>query len=119
MRDKILDYLIRSGFIDFYTKKLMFPSDIDSLYDDYVQEVWLQICEVPEEKWEKLYHPERQDPFYEVRNWVSVLVRNTVRSTTSSAYRKLKKQSTVAENLGYEEWTCLANTVEDNITVFK
>ena len=34
------------------------------------------------------------------------------------AYRKLKKQSTVAQNLNEEEWDFLKNTIPDNQTIF-
>ena len=119
MRDEILNYLIKSNFVTSYTKKLVYPSDKDNLQDDYISEVWLQICEIPEEKWLELYNRRpNQDEFYDIRNFVSVIIRNTVRSTTSSAYRKLKKQSTVAQNLNEEEWEFLKNTIADNQTIF-
>ena len=119
MRDKILNYLIKSNFVTSYTKKLVYPSDKDNLQDDYISEVWLQICEIPEEKWLELYNRRpNQDEFYDIRNFVSVIIRNTVRSTTSSAYRKLKKQSTIADNLSDDDWEILANTIPDNQTIF-
>ena len=119
IRDKVLKYLYDSGFVKFYTKKLMYPEDIEDLYEDFLQEVYFQLCEVPEEKWLELYNRrDNQDEFYDIRNWISVLIRNTVRSTTSSAYRKLKKQSTVADNLSDDDWEILANTVPDTNTIF-
>ena len=119
IREKVLKYLYDSGFVKFYTKKLMYPEDIEDLYEDYLQEVWFALCEVPESKWLELYNRRpNQDEFYDIRNWVSVLIRNTVHSTTSSAYRKLKKQSTIADNLSDEEWDFLKNTIEDTNTIF-
>ena len=119
MRDKILNYLIKSNFVTSYTKKLVYPSDKDNLQDDYISEVWLQICEIPEEKWLELYNRRpNQDEFYDIRNFVSVIIRNTVRSTTSSAYRKLKKQSTIADNLSDDDWEILKNTIADNQIIF-
>lgn len=119
MRDEILNYLIKSNFVTSYTKKLVYLSDKDNLQDDYISEVWLQICEIPEEKWLELYNRRpNQDEFYDIRNFVSVIIRNTVRSTTSSAYRKLKKQSTVADNLSDDDWEILANTIPDTNTMF-
>ena len=119
IRDKVLKYLYDSGFVKFYTKKLMYPEDIEDLYDDYLQEVWWQICEIPEEKWLELYNRRpNQDEFYDIRNWCSVLIRNTIRSTTSSAYRKLKKQKTVAQNISDDDWEILANTIPDTNTIF-
>ena len=119
MRDKVLKYLYDSNFVKYFVKKLMYPENIEDLYEDYLQEVWFALCEVPESKWSELYNRrDNQDEFYDIRNWVSVLIRNTVRSTTSSAYRKLKKQSTVAQNLNEEEWDFLKNTIPDNQTLF-
>lgn len=118
MREYVLDYLIKSKFIENYTKKLIFPSDIDNYYDDFVQEVWLAICEVGEDKWLELYNKRpNHDEFYDIRNWISVLIRNTVRSTTSTAYRKLKKQSTITQQCNEEEWKFLSNTIPDGTTI--
>lgn len=119
MRDEILNYLITSNFVTSYTKKLVYPSDKDNLQDDYISEVWLQLCEVKDEKWQEIMNNNKNsDPMYGVRNFVSVLITNTVRSTTSAAYRKLKKQSTVADNLTDDDWEILANTIPDNQTIF-
>lgn len=119
MRDEILDYLIKSKFVESYTKKLVYPSEKDILQDDYISEVWLQLCEVKDEKWQEIMNNNKNsDPMYGVRNFVSVIIKNTVRSVTSSAYRKLKKQSTVAQNLSDEEWDFLKNTIEDTNTLF-
>ena len=119
IREKVLKYLYDSNFVKYFVKKLMYPEDIEDLYEDFLQEVYFQLCEVPEEKWLELYNRrDNQDEFYDIRNWVSVLIRNTVRSTTSSAYRKLKKQSTVADNLSDDDWEILANTIPDTNTIF-
>ena len=119
MRDIILNYLIKSNFVESYTKKLVYPSDKADLQDDFLQEVWLQICEIPEKKWEEITRNNTNpDQMYGVRNFVSVVIRNTIISTTSAAYRKLKKQNTVAKQLNDGEWNYLANTVPDNQTMF-
>ena len=119
MRDIILDYLIKSNFVESYTKKLVYPSDKADLQDDFLQEVWLQICEIPEKKWEEITRNNTNpDQMYGVRNFVSVVIRNTVISTTSAAFRKLKKQNTVAKQLDEKEWQYLENTVPDNQTMF-
>ena len=119
IREKVLKYLYDCGYVKYYVKKLMYPEDIEDLYEDYLQEVWFALCEVPEGKWQELYNRRpNQDEFYDIRNWVSVLIRNTIRSTTSAAYRKLKKQKTVAENIDDGEWEILANTVPDTNTIF-
>ncbi len=119
MRDEVINYLLTSGFVENYTKKLIWPCDKADYQEDYLQEVWLCVCEVSEEKWNQLYNRRpNQDPYYDIRNWVSMLIRNTVRSTTSAAYRKLKKQSTVAKICDTAEWDYLANTVPDEQRMF-
>ena len=119
MRDIILDYLIKSNFVESYTKKLVYPSDKENLQDDFLQEVWLQICEIPEKKWEEITRNNTNpDQMYGVRNFVSVVIRNTVVSTTSAAYRKLKKAQTVSKQLDEKEWQYLSNVVPDTMTIF-
>ena len=119
IREKVLKYLYDCGYVKYYVKKLMYPDEIEDLYNDYLQEVWVALCEISEEKWQELYNRRpNQDEFYDIRNWVSVLIRNTIRSTTSSAYRKLKKQSTVAQNLNDDDWEILKNTIPDTNTIF-
>lgn len=118
-RDEIINYLVESGFVENYCKKLVYSSDKSEFQNDFIQEVWLQICEIPEKKWKEIMkNNTNSDRMYGVRNFVSVVIRNTVISTTSSAYRKLKKQNTVAKQLNDSEWNYLANTVEDTMTMF-
>lgn len=118
-RDEIINYLVESGFVENYCKKLVYPSDKENLQDDFISEVWLQICEIPEKKWKEIMkNNTNSDQMYGVRNFVSVVIRNTVVSTTSAAFRKLKKQNTVAKQLNDNEWQYLENTVPDNQTMF-
>lgn len=119
IREKVLKYLYESNFVESYTKKLVYPSDKENLQDDFIQEVWLQICEIPEKKWEEITRNNTNpDQMYGVRNFVSVVIRNTVVSTTSAAYRKLKKQNTVAKQMTDGEWQYLSNVVPDTMTIF-
>lgn len=118
-RDEIINYLVESGFVENYCKKLVYPSDKENLQDDFISEVWLQICEIPEKKWEEIMRNNTNtDEMYGVRNFVSVVIRNTVISTTSAAFRKLKKQNTVAKQMTDGEWQYLSNVVPDTMTMF-
>lgn len=120
IKDKCINYLLKSGFVVNYVKKLMYSEDIDSLYEDYVQEIWLSILEIKDQTWEKLYNKRcEQDEFYDVRNFISVVIRNNVRSTTSAAYRKLKKQFTISKNLNSEEWKYLENTIPETVSMLQ
>lgn len=118
-REEIIDYLVKSGFVDNYCKKLVYPSDKTDLQDDFIQECWLQVLEIPESKWIEIIDSNKnKDKYYGVRNFVSVVVRNTVRSTTSAAYRKLKKQATVATVVDDCTWKLLANTIPEEMRLF-
>ena len=117
IRNKCIDYLINSGFIEAYVKKLMFNSEIDNLYEDYVQEVYLAILEVPTEKITKLYtnsvDNNDKDSFYQLRNWISRLVYNTVHSDSSNAYKKLKKHSLTERTKNDIQWQVYRNSIEE------
>lgn len=97
LRDYAIEYLIDSGFVENLVKKTIFNSDIDDFYDDFLQETYLAILEQKNEKWIQLYNSsieKKVDFEYEIRNYVSRIILNTCRSTSSNAYRKLKKPST-------------------------
>lgn len=117
IKDYVVDYLLRSGFVAAYVKKLMFPSDIDNYYEDYLQEAWLSILEQKPQVWDKLCNSAQRketDLEYEARNYFSRVIANTVRSRSSNAYRKLKGCVRNQEQQDSVRWDVLANTVADN-----
>lgn len=120
-RDKCIDYLVKSNFIEAYVKKLMFSSDIDALYDDFKQEVYLSILEVPAEKIATLYNnsitAKDPDEFYQLRNFISRLVYNTVHSTSSTAYKKLKKHNLTEHIQTDVQWKIYANSIPENKSI--
>lgn len=120
-RDRCIDYLIKSGFIEAYVKKLMFNSEIDNLYQDYVQEVYLAILEVPTEKISKLYNNsvenEDKDEFYQLRNWISRLIYNTVHSDSSNAYKKLKRHSLTERIKNDVQWSVYKNSIPETTEI--
>lgn len=118
IRELEINYLVNSGFIENYTKKLIIPSDIDTLYEDYVQECWLAILELPTSKIAPLYKKgNHSDDFYELRNYISMVIRNTVRSTSSYAYKKLKRHKEVEYQQDSVRWEVLENTIADESEV--
>lgn len=121
IRDLCIDYLVNSGFVEAYVKKLMYPSDIDNLYEDFTQETWLAILEVPEQKIVNLYlnsiNDGDSDAFYQLRNWISRLIYNTVHSDSSNAYKKLKKHN-VSEKIQTEvQWDVYKASIPDERTI--
>ena len=110
LKDYAVNYLIRSGFVDALVKKTIYHEDIDEYYDDFRQEAYLSILELKLEVWSTLLKSaiEKDVEFeYEVRNYVSRVILNTCRSTSSNAYRKLKKPSVREKIIEDAKWSQL------------
>lgn len=77
-----------------YCRKLANSSDWP-IIDDLVQEIFLQLCEVPEEKWADLQKQgTKNDNMKAVRGYVSGLIYRNVKSANSKVYNRLKKHQT-------------------------
>lgn len=116
IKNYIVDYLIKSGFVVALTKKTIFPSDINDYLDDFISEVWLAILEQKPSVWIKLYNTAKEkgtDIEYEARNYVSRVILNTVRSTSSNAYRKLKKPSVREKIIEDAKWNQLRSDLTE------
>lgn len=116
LKDYAMDYLVRSGFVDALVKKNIFPDDIDNYYEDFRQEAYLAILELKIEVWSKLLKSAIEkdvDYEYEIRNYVSRVVLNTVKSTSSNAYRKLKKPSIREKIIEDAKWNQLRSDLTE------
>lgn len=90
-RDEILQYIYDLNFVEGYARKLASPQDWEMM-DDIIQDLYLQICEIPEEKWQKLLaQGTKKDSFHSVRGFVSGLIYRNVKSKNSKLYYHLKK----------------------------
>lgn len=120
LRDYAINYLIECGFVDALVKKSLFHDDIDNYYEDFLQETWLAILEQDDEKWVKLYRSAEEKGVgfdYEIRNYVSRIVLNTVKSTSSNAYRKLKKPSMREKIQDVTKWDVLKSQLVETKSV--
>lgn len=116
IKNYIVDYLIKSGFVVALTKKTIFPSDIHDYLDDFISEVWLAILEQKPSVWIKIYNTAKEngtDIEYEARNYFSRVILNTCRSTSSNAYRKLKKPSVREKTQEMTKWDILAQQLTE------
>lgn len=116
LKDYAMNYLVRSGFVDALVKKNIFPDDIDNYYEDFRQEAYLAILELKIEVWSKLLKSAIEkdvDYEYEIRNYVSRVVLNTVKSTSSNAYRKLKKSSIREKIIEDAKWSQLKSDLTE------
>lgn len=122
LKEKAIKYLLESGFVSAYVKKLMFNTDIDNLYNDYLNEAWLAILEQKDDLWLKLYNSaikKGKDFEYELRNYISVVIRNTVHSNSSNAYKKLKRHRTTEYTKDNDLWQFYANTIADEKDIYE
>lgn len=108
-RDSILDELVKSGFIEWYTLQLMsktsgFIVQTDEEYQEYIQEIWLQICEIQEDKLIDLYNENK------LKAYVSGLIHRNVKSNTSPAYTHIRKQNNKYIRKSDEDWEKYSDT---------
>lgn len=108
-RDKILDELVKSGFIEWYTLQLMsktsgFIVQTDEEYQEYIQEIWLQICEIQEDKLIDLYNENK------LKAYVSGLIHRNVKSNTSPAYTHIRKQNNKYIRKSDDDWEKYSDT---------
>lgn len=54
-RNDILEWLHYIGLVDNYIKKLEYDSVPPETVQDEIQDIWLEICELSQEKWDYLY----------------------------------------------------------------
>lgn len=108
-RDKILDELVKSCFIEWYTLQLMsktsgFIVQTDEEYQEYIQEIWLQICEIQEDKLIDLYKENK------LKAYVSGLIHRNVKSNTSPAYTHIRKQNNKYIRKSDDDWEKYSDT---------
>lgn len=93
-RDDIIDYLVNTHLIEWYVCKLLGCSNLreiisgrNELAREYIQEIWVQILSISQEKWDKLYEQGKLS----ITAYCSGLIHHNCVSTTSGAYNKIQK----------------------------
>ena len=108
-REKILNELVKSCFIEWYTLQLMsktsgFIVQTDEEYQEYIQEIWLQICEIQEDKLIDLYNENK------LKAYISGLIHRNVKSNTSPAYTHIRKQNNKYIRKSDDDWEKYSDT---------
>lgn len=106
---KILNELVKSCFIEWYTLQLMsktsgFIMQTDEEYQEYIQEIWLQICEIQEDKLIDLYTENK------LKAYISGLIHRNVKSNTSPAYTHIRKQNNKYIRKSDDDWEKYSDT---------
>ena len=86
-RDDVLVWLTKTHLIEWYVTYLL-KRDIDSCdVKDKIQDIYLEICSVPQEKWDDLY----EQGVYSISAYVSGLIHRQIVSDTSKVYMKYNR----------------------------
>ena len=95
MKTKILQELYDTNFVQLYVKKLLNSADIEH-YEDYIQEIFLILCEYDENKLIELY---TVGGINKVRQLASGIICRQIKSKTSPLYYKYKKKQNITDSI--------------------
>lgn len=113
IREEVLNYLISTNLVENYIKKIALRCDLE-MYDDILQECWLAICEITEQKWiDLISQGSEKDKYTKCRAYISGVLHRNIRSNSSRLYNKLKKHQKYEYMEDDNTWLTL-NEIADN-----
>ena len=86
-RDDIVQWIYDINIIPWYTTYLLKRPLNSCDVQDKIQELYLEICSVPQEKWDDLY----EQGVYSISAYVSGLIHRQIVSDTSKVYMKYNR----------------------------
>lgn len=111
-RNDIISWLSYTQLIENYVKKLEY-GDIDpETIQDEIQEIWLSICEIEQNKWDDLY---RQGATA-IKAYVSGLIYRQIHSNISKIYTKYKKPYLMFKHISDKTWEVFDESGEMMVT---
>lgn len=99
-RDTIINWLYNSNLVPWYVTYILEKSIDDDYVQDCIGELYLMICEIPQEKWDYLYEQGKMC----VSAYVTGIIRQQVISTNSRIYKVLGKYKAMELNKKEEFW---------------
>lgn len=85
-RDTIIKWLYDCHLVEWYSTYLLRLPLTSKDMQDKIQELYLMICEIPQEKWDFLYMQGK----FSISAYVTGIIHQQLISTTSSIYKKYK-----------------------------
>lgn len=85
-REDIIDFLLQKDFVSNYVNKLEWKDNYDLLPDE-IQDIWLSILEIPQERWNDLYEQGTSS----IVAFISGMIFRQIKSNTSPIYHRYKK----------------------------
>lgn len=104
-RDRILDFIVSSGWIEGHTKKRMSPLDYQQA-EDYIQSIYEEICKIPDDKLIEIYRRGKG----KFTNYLKALIQHQIYSSCSKTYKENKQWCQVEIPLEADQWTNLEET---------
>lgn len=111
-RDSLMQWLSDTGWVEGFIGKRISPMD-RMYFEDYVQECWVQILEVPADKILGIWNKGKG----KFVNYIKSIIINNIRSTGSHLYNNIRKAKTIECLLDDEQWYRLENTGESEYDV--
>lgn len=113
-RDEVLSFIQKTNAVEWFTTAILRKPITNELVREYIQEIWLQLCEIKQEKWDDLYSQGKPILYA----FVVKLIKNNLKSVTSNAYYHIKIPYRGEEYLTETEWLVYEDTEEmpDRIT---
>ena len=84
-RDDIIDWIIKTQFVDYYTIQLI--GNDDPSVDDVIQDIYVEILEKSQEDWDKI----TSQGFAVIRAYLSGMIYRQVKSSHSQSYYKYRR----------------------------
>lgn len=106
-REDILQYLWDIGLVNNYIKKLEYETIDEETLQDIIQEIWLMICELPEEKITSLYKNQGKTG---LTAYMSGVIYRQIHSKTSPIYKKYKAQFKQMVHISSLSWDVFDET---------
>lgn len=104
-KEDILNWLYQSRFVSSYLWRLCNDND-HTENDDFIQEIWLALCELPQEKYDDLC----DQGYSTIKSYVSGMIWRQVKSGNSPIYTKYKKRKKREKRLSQQCWDIYAET---------
>lgn len=107
---QLMDWLADTGWIEGRVRKIISSLDLEYL-DDYIQEVWIQILEVPIPKMMDIWKKGKG----KFCNYIKSIIVNNVISTQSNLYKNIRRDRKNEVYLDSIGWSTLDDSGEAEV----
>ena len=110
--ERLMEWLADTGYVEGLVGKKISPLD-RAYIEDYIQEVWVQILEVPQEKLMDIWYKGKG----KFTNYIKSIVINNIYSGSSHLYKNLREGTHELVYLDDTGWHRLENDDDVEITL--